>query len=301
MMPEPLVVPTRSAHWGWDEHRYFGHKVFEELTGSESFIGLNALAVVGRRLSPECCGLLEDAATALTLADPRIWPLKLTRVVAAYGGMPSAAAAGLLVQQSAQIGPWVCARAAETLLEFRTDLGDRFDDATLAKELVEKHLAKHRFIWGFGTPFRNRDERLVAFGRCVERRERHGLPHWKTMEILSTAARDIRGVEPNIGLAVAAACLDMGLDPTQIGPLVIALVSHMFIAHAVEGARQRSEVLRELPDEYVSASTREARQSPRATRSRSLAPHPTGSHVSTPSRGRNRIESGEHGIMLVKG
>jgi hypothetical protein len=283
MTLEPLVLPTRSAHWGWDEHRYFGHKVFEDLTGNESFIGLNALAVVGQRLSPECCGLLEDAACALTLADPRIWPLKLTRVIASYGGMPPAAAAGLLVQQNAQIGPWVCARAAEVLLKFHEALDGRFDDAALVRKLVEEHLVEHRFIWGFGTPFRSKDERLVAFRSRVERRGRHELAYWKTLEAISAAARETRGVEPNIGLAMAAVCLDMGLNAGEIGPLVIALTSHMFIAHAVEGARQAPDVLRQLPDTHIAAATRPARESPRASAMRGLALSPTSSHMSAPN------------------
>jgi len=68
---------TRSAHWGYEEHQYFGHAVFAELRGKESLSGLTALSVLGRRLSREACALLDEAAVCLTLADPRIWPLKL--------------------------------------------------------------------------------------------------------------------------------------------------------------------------------------------------------------------------------
>jgi len=99
------VLRTRSAHWGYEEHRYFGHAVFAELRGRESFVGLTALSVLGRRLSADVCALLDEAAVCLTLADPRIWPLKLTRVVAAYGQAIPAAAAGLLIQEGARIGP----------------------------------------------------------------------------------------------------------------------------------------------------------------------------------------------------
>jgi hypothetical protein len=273
-----LVLPTRTAHWGWDEHRYFGHEVFAELTGNESFMGLGTLAVTGKRLDAESRALLEDAAAALTLADPRIWPLKLTRVVASYGGMPNALAAGLLVQQDAQIGPWVCGRAAEVLLGFRDRLDGRWDDSVLAKQLVEAHLAEHRFIWGFGTPFRQHDERLVAFSSCVERRGRHTRDHWRTLVTIAAAAREVRKVEPNIGFAMAAVSLDMGLDPSDIGPLVISLVTHMFVAHAVEGARQAPKLLRQLPDAAVAPSTRPPRESPRARASREVASSPTGTH-----------------------
>jgi len=37
------TLQTASAHWGWDEHRYFGHGVFQDLAGRESLTGLTAL------------------------------------------------------------------------------------------------------------------------------------------------------------------------------------------------------------------------------------------------------------------
>jgi hypothetical protein len=261
-----LVVPTRSAHWGWDEHRYFGHKVFEELAGHESFMGLTALSVLGRRLSPEDCCVLEDAANTLTMADPRIWPLKLTRVVASYGGTVAAAAAGLLVEEGAQIGPWACGRAAGVLAELHAEIGTRQDDAKHVRGVVVRYLERHAFIWGFGTPFRSRDERLVAFRRCMNTRGRHTRPHYRTMEAVANAVRGFRRAEPNIVLALAAVCLDMGLAVDEIGPLATTLMQHMFFAAAVEGARQAPEFLRELPENYVTYVGRAPRASVRATR-----------------------------------
>ncbi len=43
-------LTTHCAHWGFHEHRYFGHEVFEDLLGQETFTGLTVLAVLGRRL-----------------------------------------------------------------------------------------------------------------------------------------------------------------------------------------------------------------------------------------------------------
>jgi hypothetical protein len=263
-----LIVPTRSAHWGWEEHRYFGHKVFEELTGRESFMGLTALSVLGRRLPPEDCAVLEDAAGALTMADPRIWPLKLTRVVASYGGTVAAAAAGLLVEEGAQIGPWACGRAAEALATMHAAIDGQEGDAGRVRSVLEGYLESHAFVWGFGTPFRPRDERLVAFRRCMVERGRHTRPHYRTMEAVATAVRELRRAEPNIVFALAAVCLDMGLEVAEIGPVATTLMQHMFFAAAVEGARQAPAVLRELPEEYVAYAGREARTSPRAERPR---------------------------------
>jgi hypothetical protein len=269
--PPAIVEPTRSAHWGWEEHRYFGYRVFAELAGKQSLTGLVALSTLGRALPPECCGVLDDAAGALTMADPRIWPLKLTRVAAAYGGMVPALAAGMLMQNEARIGPWAFLEAAEALLAFERTLGASSAEPAHVHEAVVKHLAQHRFVWGFGTPYRQRDERLVAFRVCMQRRGRDRLPYWTLMEAIASAVGKERSVEPNMGIALAAALLDMGLTPREVGALVIGLMQHMFFAHAVEGVNVREPVLRKLPDAYVTYRGPAPRTSPRAVRSESLS------------------------------
>ncbi len=264
-MKQPLpVVTTNLAHWGWEEHQYFGHEVFGELIGEETFTGLSALAVLGRRLSPECCALLDDTAVALTLADPRIWPLKLTRLVASYGGIIPAAAAGLMIQEGARIGPWTTLQAATLLGQFKDAIDGRWDDPERVHAVVHAYLDEHSFVWGFGTPFRPRDERLVALVERVRFHERDTLPHWRTMQVVSEVVRDQRKTEPNVGLAVAALLLDMGLSDREIGPLTTTLMQHMFFANAVEGARQAPDFLRELPPEHLRYTGKAARKSPRA-------------------------------------
>jgi hypothetical protein len=259
-LPE-LTIRTRSAHWGWDEHRYFGLRVFEELTGNESMTGLMALSIIGRRLPADCCGVLDDAAAALTLADPRIWPLKLTRVVAAYQSPIPALCAGMLLENEARIGPWAFLEASRVLLELHTAIAEAAGDVD---GVVNAYLTQHSFVWGFGTPFRGRDERLVAFRRSMQKRGRDVLPYWRTMETVAAAVTQAKKAEPNMGIAVAAALLDMGLEPQEILLLVVALMQHMFFAHALDGTRSDAVALRELPVDYVKYDGRPPRLSPRA-------------------------------------
>jgi hypothetical protein len=257
------IVPTRSAHWGWDDHRYFGHAVFAELTGRESLAGLTALSILGRRVPRELAQVLDDAAGALTLADPRIWPLKLTRLVASYGSALPAAAAGLLVQHEARIGPWAGAEAAQVLSELHEKIGD-CDDEVLVTAVVRNYLAERQFVWGFGTPFRSYDERLVAFRACMQKRGRDKLPYWRTMEAVSRVVRSVRATEPNMGIAFAAALLDIGVTAQEIAVVASALMQHMFFAQAVQGTREQPRLLQELADCHVKYVGREARVSPRA-------------------------------------
>lgn len=258
------VLRTRSAHWGYEEHRYFGHAVFTELRGRESFVGLTALSVLGRRLSADACALLDEAAVCLTLADPRIWPLKLTRVVAAYGQAIPAAAAGLLIQEGARIGPWTVPKAAEALVCLGAQVGDGEVDEAHTRRTVVDYVRAQRFVWGFGTPFRKQDERLVAFRSSVARHRCDSLPHFRLFEVLAQVVESERRARPNIAAALAAVLLDQGIEPAEIGPLAVALTQHMFFAHAVEGARQAPESLRKLPLELIDYQGSAPRQSPRA-------------------------------------
>jgi hypothetical protein len=262
-MKEP-ALPTHTAHWGWDEHSYFGQRVFGELAGRESLTGLMALSVLGRRLSAEQCAVLDDAAACVTLADPRIWPLKLTRVIAAHGGMTAGAAAGLLMQEDARIGASTSAKAAELLVELHLQLVGTGFDAQSVEAVVRAYLDKHHFVWGFGTPFRDRDERLIAFWACLERRGRRRLPFMRTLDAIAAVVTPARQTEPNMGMAIAAAFLDLGLNVHEVWPMSTALMQHMFFAHAIEGARQAPAVLQRLPDRCIDYVGREARESPRA-------------------------------------
>ncbi len=263
MKANSIDLPTRCAHWGWVDHQYWGHAVFAELAGRESLTGLLALSVVGRRLSKDCCDVLDDIACVSTLADPRIWPLKLTRLVAAYGSTMPAVAAGLLILQTARIGPWKTADAAAVLVELHDSIGGRTDDDSIVRRKVEVFLSKHRMISGFGAPFHEHDERLVALRGCMRTRERDQLPYWRTMDAVARAVLSLRELYPNLALGLAAAFLDMGMTTAEVGPLCTILCQHMFFANAVEGAQQSPPLLRDLPDCHISYVGRAPRISPK--------------------------------------
>ena len=259
-----LTERTRTAYWAFDEPRYFGYRVFDELAGRESWTSLMALSILGQRLSPELCGVLDDAVGVMTLADPRIWPLKLTRVVGSYGGFLAALSAGTLAENEARIGPWACVDASKVLCALHAELDGRQDDLSYVREVLAAYRKKHRFVWGFGTPYRGRDERVIAFRRCMERRGRHRLPYYRTMEVVAVAMKEATKAEPNIGGVLSSALLDMGLEPEQVGTMVVALAQHMFFAQAIESARSPNLELRQLPPEYILYTGREPRVSPRA-------------------------------------
>ena len=90
------MIQTRVARHVFGDNFYFGHAVAGDLLGGETFAGLMAMAAKGRRPSDEERVVLDAIAVILTSADPRIWPLKLTRLVASYGGTLAGFGAGQL-------------------------------------------------------------------------------------------------------------------------------------------------------------------------------------------------------------
>jgi hypothetical protein len=270
MQVPQLDLVTRCAHWGWYDHQYFGHAVFEELAGRTSVTGLFALSILGRRLPDDCLDMLDDIACVCTLADPRIWPLKMSRIVAAYGGTMPAVAAGCLILQSACIGPWKTEDAAAVLSELHGQIGDQLENETAVDQALDTLFLRTPVISGFGAPFHHHDERLVALRRRVHERGRDRLPHWVSMEAVANRVRATRRLNPNLGFGLAAALLDIGIAVAEVGPLCTILCQHMFFANAVEGAKQSPSVLQRIPTSQISYEGRAARLSPKAA-----AKHPS--------------------------
>jgi len=117
---ETLILPTRVGHAGFDQPRLFGWPVYDSLAGKESYTGFMAMASTGRRLSPEDCGVLDDIAAVMALGDPRIWPLKITRLGSCHGSMLCGIASVLLCMRSRYVGPMdVPPKAASMLQEMK--------------------------------------------------------------------------------------------------------------------------------------------------------------------------------------
>lgn len=251
-------LPTRVARLIQDDHLWFGKSVSRELASSASFAELMAMAVHGRRLTAEEIGVVDDVAVVLTAADPRIWPMKIIRVVSSYGRPLPAMAAGHLVLQTSLLGPATSGEAARNLVE----LDDSGDEPL--REGVERLLRRNKRLAGFGVAFRRDDERLLLLRACMLRRGRTGLRNWAASERMARVVLELRGARPNVGLGTAAALLDAGLTPDAITMLTLGLSEHMRLANAVEGARQAPEELRTLPASSVCYEGCGARVSPRA-------------------------------------
>lgn len=255
-------IETRVAAAGLEEHLFAGAPVFARVAGAVSFAPLIFAGITGRWPTESEARVLDAVASCGTVADPRVWPMKVGRIVASYGGALSGAGAGLLALSSGIVGPWRTAPAAAKLLQEVAAATRQEDDVDQA---LDRLLEKRRFLPGFGVPFRERDERLAPLRRCLEAEGHHQRMFFSLWERLADWTRRRRKLEPNFGSAVAATLLDLEVAPEETGIIGAALVLHMVLANAHEGAQQQAEALRKLPDEYVRYVGTPARVSPRGS------------------------------------
>lgn len=256
----PTVV-THVAHAGWDEHRYHGYRVFEELSGNITYFELVALGIHGRRIDRGYVPLLNDLTTVMTVADPRIWPLKTGRLVASYGRYLAGMSAGCIALEGALVGSGQAGKCAGQLSALAP-----LADAELEPEIRRRLDAKQLFA-GFGVPFRPVDERMVALTRCVEARALEGGRHWSLLQRVAHLLRERGGPEPNIAGGLAAVALDAGFTTRDVAPLVQMCLTPMIVSNAVESARNRDAALVRLPDDCIDYQGKPPRESPRLSAS----------------------------------
>lgn len=255
MNTEP--IKTRVGQAGWTDHRHFGMSVFNELAGTTTTTGLIALAATGRKMGEEDCRMLDDIAVILTVADPRIYPLKLVRLASAYGDPLAGMAAAVAAMQGALVGP----RIAQDTAHWLKQLKEETNQTTEGILKGFQKLLKQGRLSGFGVPFRQEDERAVALKQRATKRNRHTGTYWKLQETVSDYLKETKGIPANVGLPIAALSLDMGLNPDTLAALYTGLTINVFLANAVEGAEQAPEQLRCLPEstvEYIGRGERES-------------------------------------------
>ncbi len=268
MTREPPVpeIATRVARAYWEDHAFQGQRIFRDLIGRVSMTGMLGLALTGRRLSEDDCAFIDDILVALTVADPRIWPLKIGRIVASYGRFIPGFTAGFLSIDGASVGPVPSAATARALRDVFDAVGGRVDDGAAVERALEEKVRPLPRIGGFGVPFRPVDERVVALSASARRRGRDTRPYWRLFEAMTVFVRRERKLEPNADAVVATALLDMGFEGKVLDAMAASLFLMTFVANAMEGSAQPAAALRALPLDRVDRPSVGPRESPAPSR-----------------------------------
>ncbi len=220
---------------------------------------LNILAVTGTRPDARAQRAFEAVAASATVADPRILPLNIVRLVSAYGGALATMASAFAWQGNANVGASVARPAAALLMDWNRRFRDLDDDAVVD---VLKAKSKQGPLPGFGVPFRKVDERLEALLHRLQIMEFTG-EYVQLVRRIRRLAPKV-GLKPNLALATAAVILDLGYSVDDAAVLGMLVLQAAYLANAVEGARQAPEVLQCLPDACIEYVGPKLRKSPRA-------------------------------------
>lgn len=253
----------RVGHIGYDDNQFCGAAVFGELAHTVvAPTDLVARAFGMPALSDDDREVVRLMTLCLTSPDARVWPLKLTRVLASYGNPVAGFFGAQLGNAGDRMGPGTATHATQSLVWIRDRVGDEPTPEAVAAAIAE-HTATRGRIAGFGVPFRPQDERLLGMYRLIAGHSATRRPYYRLHLLVADAMRATEGLEPNIVLAIAALLLDLGLPAHRGGMFLGAMMTHTFIGHALEAADDGA-LLRELPSGAIEDRSAAPRRSPAA-------------------------------------
>jgi hypothetical protein len=256
----PPVLNTRVAHCGYGDTQFRGYSVRRDLVGKSGYWNSISLALDGPRLSDDQEAILDGLAVASLNADPRVWPLRLARLLASYGSVSIGVAGSIIAMEGAVVAGPAIGQAAHLLVEL-----ENFTEHDALEAEVSRRLEAGQRLMGYGVPNRDRDERVLALMPLVDKYELAAGHFWKlahAIEVVAVAKKP--SLKLNVGAASSAIYLDLGFRPEQIGMLATLMLLNNIVANAYEGAVQAEPMLLELPREFVTYQGPASRLSPRA-------------------------------------
>jgi hypothetical protein len=260
---ERHILKTHVFKAGFDEHLLHDKLVFKDFAGKSSFFQFFCFALTGRELEGHNEALLNDISVVISaVGDPRIWPLKITRIASCYGNFQAGCISSLLSQRNGLFGFEIFEKAAilhEGIYRDTSYLNDLETGASYLDELV-----KTKSLLGFGVPFREIDERLTQTELIAQKRDMEKGIHWKAYKKLKEYIVANHGIQPNSISPLCALLLDMQFTPHEIGALVYALQATDLIPNAFEGAHANELFYREVPWDFINLKEpAEIKKSPR--------------------------------------
>lgn len=256
-------IYTGVGHTGIHELHFKGQRVFADLLGATTLAQIIGLGIGGRVLTSDETVALDDIVTAMSSADPRLWPFKITRLAAAGGAASYGIACTLVASEGGIFG----SNRLKQCAQFLTNLAEVQESGRLTDAQIRDALDTSAS--SFGVLYRNKDERFAALVKQTIARRRHTLPYFDLMQRVVALGRE-RQLEPHVFLGVAAVALDLGWSPYEVASVALLLLFHDALPNAVEGAAQRSASLQCLPTTSVHYNGPTPRKSPRAQASDDL-------------------------------
>ena len=244
-----LPIDTRVGLIVDDDNRFFGRSAYREWSDVMTSACDGVLVALGvREPSPTSREALRLMMLGTMSPDARVWPLKLTRLLASHGDPLVGYFGAQLVSASKVMGPGAALQAARALQFIGAHAGEAPTDTHVAAAITAWKPRCGGKVGGFGVPFRAVDERRVHVLRLAAGTPIADGRYYRLHEQVAAAMHPL---PPNVALTVAALLLDIGVAAEHAGVALAVMMSHVFLAHALEAAAQDGPRLHSIPADAV--------------------------------------------------
>ncbi len=193
-----------------EDHELRGRLLFANLAGNKSFLQTAALAIAGVELGATDARLLDEIGVVTQLADPRIWPLTVTRRISTDGGSLADAVIGGFASLCTPLmtGPPVAGfmnllERVETRLEVGESLAN----------VVAALLKSGERLSGVGRPVLRGDERVEPMLEAAARASRDNGTNLRLALDMDAELSSQKGLSVNSAGIQGAILRDLGFAP----------------------------------------------------------------------------------------
>ena len=242
----------KSSSWFEDGDNIFAEKsVNRELMIDPSFIR-NVLVSSGcKEVCPDIIDLADAISTSSLAADPRIWPMKVIRLIASKTNAAIASSVMNICFSESVIGfnaAYMCRAQSCKYIDLienmqESDVGD-----------IKSLIKNEGYYWGFGVVKREKDERVTCFKRWFDSRvnswSERIRKRYTAYCVYEAMIGDIKPLNCNIALYFSFVLDVAGVPLNSTSSVVSCLVSPCYIINALEGSNDNGLILEDnVPEE----------------------------------------------------
>lgn len=243
LRPAPLEAALRfdpelgRARPDLRDHEIRGRLLFGEMLGKRSFWQVAAWAIGGVDLSEGDGELLGQIGVLTQLLDPQIWPLAVTRRIAASGGGLARALVGGTATLAA---PRLAGLPVGGFMRFLARVEAEEAAGATLDEVLERAVAQGERVPGVGRPVLGRDERVAHQLALYVRHGRAGGPNVERALAIDRFYERRKGVRLNSAGLHGALMRDLGFSPIAASAFstlyfVVPVLAHAAFADPGEG------------------------------------------------------------------
>lgn len=217
------------------DHEIRGRRLFGELLGRWSFLRVAAWEIAGVELSEADARHLDDQGVLTQIADVRIWPLAVTRRVAASGaGLGPAIVAGL----TTLMNPKMAVQPVSSFARFLARLEAEVAAGRTVDEVLRALRAAGERLPGIGRPVVGYDERVAQQRRLLRAYGRADGASVRLADEVDAWFQARHGLALNSAGLMAALLRDLGFTPDASEAFCLLYFLVPTAAHAVYAAER---------------------------------------------------------------